>query len=177
MDILKKLFGWAMYKGIDPTRPNLPDGNTKPGNEKPWYRIEAFTIERSRWGQLQDIRWYGWPRAIYNIGLYTIFFHAAIIFFRNVLNANSSETLTWAFALMVVCAWFMLFWNYYKGWVQDNTYVYNKARTRIIKNDEKNIRFSVYRDYHLRDFLIKMIYPIIFVIIDFIAHNGVPHVI
>lgn len=175
MEILKKLFGWAMYKGVDPTRPNLPDGNTKPGNEKPWYRIEAFTIQRRRW--TNDFRWYGWPRGLYNFALYAMFFHAAMIVFANVFNANTVQVLTWSFGLMVVCAWFMLFWGYKKGWIQDNRYIYDKAHKNIIQHKPENIRFTVYRDYHLRDFLVKMIYPLIYILFDFISHNGLPHIV
>lgn len=173
MDIIKKLFGWAMYKGIKDGKANLPETPTKPGNEKPWYRIDAFTIEKRRWRN--DIRWYGWARGIYNFFLYAIYMHIAMFVFKNYFDGDTAQVLVWGFSLMVVSAWLMLFKGYYLGWIQDNSIWYDKAHKNIVPNE--NSAFSVYRDYHLRDFLVKMIYPLGFVIADFIAHNGQPHVI
>ena len=137
----------------------------------PVWKFEPFAIAKDRWGQLKDIRWFGNGRFVWNFSLYAVYFHF-VLFLSNGYASGYGQQQAWAFAATLVTSFFWLMAQTKIGEIQNNEFLYDKPKGKIVTNKSENVRFTDYIDYHLRDFLVKMIYPVGYVIIAWSLNGG-----
>ena len=137
----------------------------------PIWKVEALGIEKDRWGQIKDPRWYGTVRFAWNFSLYAFYFHL-VMYLSDGHASDYGQQQAWALAATIFTSFFWMLLQTRIGEIQDDSYYYGKPRGIIVKKTPKDVRFNNYMDFHLRDFLVKMIYPIGYVIIAWILNGG-----
>lgn len=144
--LLEKINKWG-YKKKD-NYAEVPE-QEHIGKMMPWHS-KSLRLAKTRFGQLKDIRWYGWIRFLKFTTISIVFLIASR---KLELYLSGADTPNSLFMLTLFIFLFCFFADWAWGERHSNRIRYND-RKELVEFPEGEYGYTVHRDLHLRDLLV-----------------------